>query len=245
MNALKKENIEEEYKTSYSFEDDDSEHHDEEESEELWLISYADLMTLLMAFFALLLSFSTFDLEKVEQVKQKAAEQYGGEYDKPHEQLQEDIKQVIVEEDLGEFAQIEKHPLGVVISLQGSVLFNSGSVRFKASTKSVLSKLIGIVKTEANGYNLIIEGHTDDAPISSNLIKSNWELSALRASTLARAFTSVGFDKNRIKVSGYADSKPVVPNRNPAGEPLINNRAKNRRVVLKVLNLGKKNEEPI
>ncbi len=244
MSALKQEQeyIHDEYEVPELEEHIESE---EDGNDELWLLSYADLMTLLMAFFALLLSFSKFDLEKFERMKEKASEQFGGEYTKPHQELQQDLKQVIAKNNLEGLVKIEEHPLGVILSFQGNILFDSGAVEFREENRRVIARVISIIKKEARNYNIIIEGHTDDAPMSAGRLKSNWELSAVRASTLARAFGKFGFKKKQIKVTGFADSVPLVPNRNERGDPIPENRAKNRRVVMKVLNLEGSNEQGI
>ena len=83
-------------------------------------------------------------------------------------------------------------------------------------------------------YSIDIEGHTDDAPISTPQFPSNWELSSARASAVARFLIGRGIKPERISVIGYADTKPKVPNRNAAGNPIPENRQENRRVMVRV-----------
>lgn len=247
MSAVEKLSEEQEIDLDMSLDDLDS--HAEyynEENDELWLISYADMMTLLMAFFALLLSMSKFDLETLENVKEEASQYFGGEYETPHQNLQDQITQVLKNKNLDSVIKVSKHPLGALIKFEGNIIFDSGSVELRPEMVAVMDQLADVVASEAKQYSVFIEGHTDDNPISSGFIKSNWELSALRASAVARAFQSKGFKKEKIKVSGYSDTRPLVPNRDVNRTPLVQNQAKNRRVVLKVLNVNERvNEEPL
>ena len=84
---------------------------------------------------------------------------------------------------------------------------------------------------------IFVEGHTDDSPISSERYPSNWELSAARASLVVRMLENKGFRKDRLSPQGFADSRPILPNRDEAGKPIPDNQAQNRRVVIRIAKL--------
>jgi chemotaxis protein MotB len=83
-------------------------------------------------------------------------------------------------------------------------------------------------------YFINVEGHTDDIPIKTARFPSNWELSAARASSVVRYFISLSLNSSRLSASGYADTKPKLPNSDLTGNVLKQNQAANRRVVLRL-----------
>jgi len=97
---------------------------------------------------------------------------------------------------------------------------------------TILDKLASPL-TEAE-YKLTIEGHSDNLPIKSGNYPSNWELSSARASSVARYFIAQGFPKTDIQVMGLADTRPLAPNTDKAGNSIPANQSKNRRVVILV-----------
>ena len=83
-------------------------------------------------------------------------------------------------------------------------------------------------------YVVRIEGHTDDVPIATSQFPSNWELSAHRASAVVRFLISRGVEADRMIAVGMADTQPKVPHRDDAGNPIVENRDINRRIVIKI-----------
>jgi len=81
-------------------------------------------------------------------------------------------------------------------------------------------------------YIVEVEGHTDDVPIKTLLYPSNWELSVHRATNVVKFLIERGVSPDRLKAAGYADTKPKVPNKDEAGNPIPENREKNRRIVI-------------
>ena len=83
-------------------------------------------------------------------------------------------------------------------------------------------------------YRVKVEGHTDNIPIKSSCFPSNWELSASRASAVARFFIDTGVPADRLEVVGLADTRPEAPNEDLYGKPIQENQARNRRIVILV-----------
>lgn len=209
--------------------------HKGEEGEGPWLVSYADLMTLLMGFFALMLSFSKFDDNKFEKVREESSKLFGGEYKKPFEDLKREIKTVIEAKGLSDQVSVDAGAKGVAITFRGTVFFDSGLVSMRPEAIVLMNELVPVIKKEASGFYILTEGHTDDAPISQGVITSNWELSALRASSITRIFEHAGFERAKLMAVGWSDTKPLVNNHDANGSPLPENQAQNRRVVIQIL----------
>lgn len=205
------------------------------DSEGIWLISYSDLMTLLMGFFALMLSMSTLDDKKSDAVREATTEYFGGEFKRPFEDLAAGLGDMIKKEGLGDQVRVESDASSVTLIFRGTLLFDSGSVELKADAQALFDKIIPLIKKQASGYFLLFEGHTDDVPIAQTHIPSNWELSGFRAGTIARKFESFAFDRAKMMVVGWGETRPLVPNKDPNGSPNSENQSQNRRVSIKVL----------
>ncbi len=210
--------------------------HAEEGGEGNWLVSYADMMTLLVGFFVILMSFSKVDEEKFDQVRRAATKTFGGSYQVPYGDIADRLKAELNKLGLGDQFVIKQSPLGVEISFQGTVFFDTGSADLKPAGSKLLTELIPIIRSEAKDFNLTIEGHTDDVPLApSARFHSNWDLSSVRACRVLESFEAAGFDKRYLTAVGYADARPIVPNRDANGEPIPKNQSQNRRVVIKLL----------
>jgi chemotaxis protein MotB len=213
-----------------------SPHSGHEEGEGNWLVSYADMMTLLVGFFVILLSFSSVDQEKLEGVREAITKEFGGTYKAPFEQLAKNLEAALKNLGVGNQFVITHNPDGVEISFLGTVFFETGSAELRDEGHALIGKLLPTLHQEAAGFNIVIEGHTDDAPMAAGkLIRSNWELSSLRACRVLDSFAQAGFAVDKLQPIGYADTRPVLPNRDAAGVAIAANQSQNRRVVVKVL----------
>jgi len=201
-----------------------------DDNQDDWLMSYSDMMTLLFAFFALLLSLSTIDPVKMQLVTKSMDEAMGGVSTEPVVSLakiQADLEKIIREKGLTSQVAVNRDKHGVALSLKGSSFFPSGSADLLPNSEQFLAMVGALI--ERIPYQIAVEGHTDNIPISTPLFESNWELSSARASQVVRFFINRGLDSQRFRAVGYADTKPVnasIRNRTPEA------RAKNRRVVI-------------
>ncbi|WP_243361100.1 OmpA family protein [Fundidesulfovibrio terrae] len=258
-----------------------------EEDEGTWFISLADLLTLLLCFFVLMLSVSQLDQERYKNVAKSMEDALKAEKAKRAStqspsrpmgfSLNQDAsssgqlypviqpalppqvyqtppgpatqppmetgasQQPKTLDELGaelglRFAQdpsgvqVEKREGGYAVTLKGAVLFDRGSADLSPTSTHYLDSIATSLK--GTPYKVTVEGHTDNIPIQSFLYPSNWELSAARASRVARYLVDHGVTKERIQVAGFADTRPVAPNDSPQGQPLADNQARNRRVVV-------------
>jgi chemotaxis protein MotB len=209
--------------------------HAEEDGEGIWLMSYADMMTLLMGFFALLTSMATFEENKFAEVGDKAAEFFGGTVEKPYEDLGKELIEIIEQRNLGDQVQITVLKTEINITFEGTLFFSSGSIELREPATLLMTEIIQILGEKAPTKRFYIEGHTDDIPISHGIIASNWELSSLRAAAVARLFEYNGFARDHLMTLGWGETRPLKPNRDEFGRPIFENQSQNRRVVLKIM----------
>lgn len=207
--------------------------------EEDWILTYADAITLLMAFFVMLVSFSKVDLKRFEEVQAGIQEEIGGQVndDKPIFSLQSKIQAIVDTEALAPpgAVQVGFDDEGVVIDFLSGSFFNPGSVQIADWAKLVLKKIsYDLSEPPYDIYFVDVEGHTDDVPISTTRFPSNWELSAHRAASVVRYLIEIGVEANRLEASGLADTQPKAPNLDLLGEPIPENREKNRRVSVRL-----------
>ncbi|MHC0038166.1 flagellar motor protein MotB [Pseudoneobacillus sp. C159] len=116
---------------------------------------------------------------------------------------------------------------GIKITLKESISFDSGSDHLKPGFIPILDRISGLLKTV--DHSIIIEGHTDNQPISTSNFPSNWELSGARAASVVHFFQSKNIDPKRMSYTGYGEYQPVKPNNS------AENRAANRRVNIIIL----------
>ncbi len=214
-----------------------------------WLLTYADLITLLTAFFLMLYSMSVMSNGKFQQVATSVRNQFGGSASQirsvgpppiatiqgvalKHQQYDvamTDLARYVEQHGLDGSVRIRTDQRGIVISLMtDGLLFKSGQAVIQPESQPLLRRVAGILKTLPNSVQ--VEGHTDDVPIHNAQFASNWELSAARAGAVLRYFIGPGgLPVRRFSAAGYADTRPLVPNDNP------HDRARNRRVEIVLL----------
>jgi chemotaxis protein MotB len=217
-------------------------HAAEDGGEGNWLVSYADMMTLLVGFFVILLSFSTVDAEKFDEAKRAITEQFGGTYQIPYSELAERINEAIKKLGVGDQLFLKTDESGLEISFKGTVFFDTGSASLKEEAEPVLKSLIEAIKSDSDPLDITIEGHTDNVPIvHGKIFRNNWELSSLRACRVLESFLDEGLPKSRLTAVGYADARPLVPNEDASGTAIPDNQAQNRRVIIRLV----RHSEPV
>lgn len=205
-----------------------------------WLITYADVVTLLMAFFVIMLSMSTIDQAKVEQFMQGMnKELLKKEKEPPFKELKEQLDMMLFDKGLTSDVDVGLDPMGIVIKFSSNSIFELGSAEVLSDIQPVMAEICksvlnSIQEASFNNYIINVEGHTDNIPIHNEKFASNWELSAARATGVVRLFIDNGIPDKRLIASGLSDSRPRVPNYNPDGSANPNNQAINRRVVVNI-----------
>ena len=175
-----------------------------------WITTYADMMTLLFAFFVLLFSMSSPDPVKMSQIQD--AMEKDPALKSPNE-IQQEFQDIIEELKLEETTNIISDPRGVALEMDGDICFKSASTEIEIPLRTVLNAASEkILSNEKDFRMVIIEGHTDSDKIPEKLQKiypSNWELSAARASSVVNYLIGQGVNSGRLQASGYADRWPA------------------------------------
>lgn len=200
-----------------------------------WLMSYADMITLLLCFFIIFVSVSEPKKEKITEIANGVAGKFGALNDKnPFSGALKSMKGTIEQRRLFKDVSVTATEKSVVMELATASLFRDNGADISDEMLPALTDLAGALKsTNLTDYTIVIESHTDDTP-PHGLYKNNWELSSMRAARLSQFMVDHGFSGQRIKASGYADTRPQVPNYDAKGNPIPANKFQNQRIVVKL-----------
>ena len=211
-----------------------------------WLLTYADMITLLLGLFVILAATQSPDQEKSKIISDQAAAVFGGQpsfyqggktvymgrgyvhpYARPGKKEEEKPKPGTGPGQPP--VTIVETAMGTRITFSSGILFDPGKAELKDESKEIIEKVFELyIKNTKN--NIVIKGHTDNKPIKNAVFPSNWELSTGRAGAVARYVLDKGLlSSDRITTAGYAETQPIAPNDTTEG------RAKNRRVEIWVL----------
>lgn len=243
----------------------------DDDSQDRWLVSYADFITLLFAFFVVMYAISSVNLSKYEALTDAMGNAFIGNralnrpfkpidnrlnddksiikplplsylYQDKSKREQESMSQLgrdivsattkLVEEGKIRVLQNQR---GIRIDINESLLFTSGSATLVPTALEVIDQIIPSIKT--NIRLIQVEGHTDATPIHNEYFYSNWELSAVRATTVLRLLIERGIDDKRLSAVGFGSTKPITSSDTPYAQ------ARNRRVSIMLLYESKMTEE--
>ena len=184
-----------------------------------WFGTFADMMTLLFAFFVLLAAISTIDPVKLQNMADSMGKSVGTKQKLDnqamtlgdiHKAATKMIEEMAADPETGEKpVEVTTSPKGVTIGISSDISFESGSATTKPGFLEILKK---IVPTIDESYNMIaIEGHTDSDPLPKALMvkfPSNWELSGARAAAVVRLLIDLEVDPVRLQAVGYGEFVP-------------------------------------
>ncbi len=227
--------------------------HPEHENLERWLISYADFITLLFAFFVVMWSmrvdppkmikviegikraFNTFGEKTAAQETVVALAQAGGSpaiftVEPMYQSIQDGMKKIGIKG-----SSVSKVKRGIIIRIPDEALFEPGRAEVNEPFKEKLDQTADLLKGTPN--QIQIEGHTDNVPISTPTYPSNWELSTARAMAIMHHFvTRKGIPPERFAVMGYSEYHPIDTN------DTLEGRAKNRRIDIVLIDAEDKDK---
>jgi chemotaxis protein MotB len=230
--------------------DETAEHH------ERWLVSYADFITLLFAFFVVMYAISVVNDGKYKVLSDALVGAFGGRgaatpahtaieplplanlvqrkrieaIKRERERLTSlarELSRTLAPLVKAGKVRVTQNGRGVSVEINASALFDSGDATLTGEAKDTLRTVAGLLKNDT--HLVQVEGHTDNVPITNALFPSNWELSAVRASSVVRLFIDSGVAAGRLTAVGNGENVPVASNGDAAG------RARNRRVAVTIL----------
>ena len=212
-----------------------------EEKENGWLISFVDLLTLLLTLFVLLLAFNRISQHDTpHHAKASAVATTTDATQRPPSQntnvaTTKPLPKLTIPADIKDKVDMVTTDSEVNLIIKDDVLFDEGSPKLKALGASVLDHIVQLLGQ--NDYPVSVEGHTDNIPIHTAQFPSNWELSSYRATTVTHYFIEHGIAVERLRAIGYADTRPIADNGTAEG------RARNRRVSL-VVHINESPQKP-
>lgn len=212
-----------------------------------WLITYSDMITIILCFFIVFFTFTAEEASLLEKIKDNLTTEVEG-LNQENEKLKEEkeslaallfgsensldsaesFMEFLEKNDLDKSVYIIEDERGLVIRFKDGVLFSSGKAVISEGGFEVLSEIAEKVQGIPN--LIVIEGFTDDIPIKTNDFPSNWELSVARAIGVAKfMIDDMDIEEERISVSGFGEQRPIDTNDTEEG------RANNRRIEITIL----------
>ncbi len=209
-----------------------------------WIMTYGDMMSLLLTFFVLIVSFSSIQESKFKNAAISLRAAFGVLTDVPsvismpepivprpearlHEDVLAEVKRLersLLDLGVAQEVDVEVTETGVAFRIQAPFMFDSGRAALRPETLGMMDNLAQFFHKFP--YPIRIEGHTDSVPISTVRFPSNWDLSAARAVAVARRLQEGGVAPQRIEAVGMGEYRPLDGNDTAAG------RARNRRVEI-------------
>jgi chemotaxis protein MotB len=249
---------------------------EEHENHERWLVSYADFITLLFAFFVVMYAVSSVNEGKYKVLSNSLVSAFSNtatksagqpvtvvqgappipprpifKPDKPPEQKKAEEKKIEQRQKMKNVAgdimqalqplvaqgkvRLLETSRGVTIEINDSILFPVGQAKLQPASVNAMFAIAQVLA--ASDFPITIEGHTDNVPIATSQFPSNWELSAMRATSVLRLFNEGGVGAERLTAIGYGETRPVETNTTLEGK------ARNRRVS--ILIDSNRPEEPV
>ncbi len=197
-----------------------------------WLLSYADLLTLLFSLFVVLFASAYHDRKHAHEVSLAVKQAFEGKPAPPQKGGLADV-QAAMQQRLGAEIQSGKirvslETRGLMVQLNDASFFASGDDRVRPESYATIAEIAQVLVPLPN--RITVEGHSDAAAIHSSRFRDNWELSAARGLSVVRQLTNdLGLAPNRLSVTAYADTRPRSDNSSEDG------RAQNRRVDIVIL----------
>jgi len=207
-----------------------------------WLISYADLITLLFMVFVIFVSVSSAKSgsgtsashgEPPHPILQKLSGTLalGTPFDETYRALSGIVTSNHADQDIA----VEKTTHGVTIDLSVTQFFKPGSAEIPPEQLPLLHLIAQTLKEHMTGNNIIeVEGHTDDAPPENSPFANDWELSSMRAARITSQLADDGIDPASLRATGYAGNHPLVPNKDSAGHIIPRNKERNQRIIIRL-----------
>lgn len=201
------------------------------ETDESWLLSYADLITQLLIFFAMLLAAAQLSRTRMQRI---VREINGEVQPESLESIQQELDARIEAEGLEALVYTTLTDDGLKVALNSGLVFDSGSAVIRVGQLDTVDRMLQTLLPYKEQYAFAVEGHTDSTPLAAGAqYPSNWELSTGRANAVRARMEDVGVVDEHIRVEGYADTVPL-PEEELADLSEAERLARHRRVIVRI-----------
>jgi chemotaxis protein MotB len=196
-----------------------------ETQDELWLVSYADLLSLLLGFFILIVAAVPMRHATFERI----AASMSGARKAPLQEMRERVEDLVARSpELRDRVIARDDAEGLGIEFKDALLFDSGSAEVRPEGRRAIAEVARLLGS-LPGRAVLVEGHTDEVPIRTAHFHSNWELSSQRAINVLAALEAGGIPRDQLSARAFADTRP-----REASGTIEERRLANRRVVIRV-----------
>ncbi len=207
-----------------------------------WLMSYADMITLLFMFFVIFVSVvaarhtDATILSHGEAIHPYNKERFGLlTLGTTHDEAFHALEGVVASNNADKDIAIDKSERSMSIDLSTVAFFEPGTADIPSDQLPLLAAIARTLNRDDIGsYSIAVEGYTDDEPVKTNSYANNWELSAMRAARIVGILSKEGINPHRLHAASFAGNHPLVPNKDIQGNPIEQNRQRNQRIVIKV-----------
>lgn len=202
-------------------------------NQDLWLTSYADLITAIFSVMVLFVSFSKIDIEKYDMIQRLMIENEKKEYENfsTLAQIKDKITKIAEKNHLEKILSVKLSKDGLSINFSSTVQFKSGSHKLLESNIQVMKPVFDEIIKQSSYRYIDISGHTDH---DRGIKVSNWELSALRALSIQRYLEKNGLNTKNVRLLANAENKPLVEYENKTAKELEIAKEANRRVSITI-----------
>lgn len=201
-----------------------------------WLISYADMMTLIACFFILMTAFANYDPVGFTEKAQELAKSFRRD---KFQSLETDLK--VTKEEISKHPELEKltklsiKDSELLVTFSGSALFKNNSSAIDDKTLVSIDSMADIIKTTIPQGRILIEGHADDFDMEKVQPSDNWSISFERAVAVLKRFELAGFKQDNLVAIAKGNSQKLFESIDPRSKEILPNVKFNRRVVIRVL----------
>ncbi len=196
-----------------------------------WLIAYADLLTNLLVFFAVMMAASQVSQAKMQKVAQQMS---GQSQEKDLVEIKKDLDKKIKEKKYEKVITTSLDDEGLRVSIDAAVVFEPGQAIIPEVYESALEDVMKEALPFARSYQFAVEGYADATPVSgTSSFSNNWELSGARAQSILFMLSGIGVAENRLHTEGYGSSRNL-PEAKLQGLSEQERLAKHRRVVIRI-----------
>ncbi len=207
-----------------------------------WLISYADMITLLFIVVVIAIPV-TMKKNTVNETSQGEPEHpyYKSDYtgllsiNTLYDESYRQVSGLIISNNEDEDIAVDKTEKGLWLDISVPLIFEKGEADIKEEQLPLLKTIINTIKnTMPDNSVLEVAGYTDDTPLENSKFANNWELSSMQTARVASLIIDSGIDPKILHITSYAGNAPIVPNIDSSGKPILKNRVRNQRILIKV-----------